>query len=43
MQIFVQLMNKFAFELGLTSSTIVNAHGMRNNKSTAHNIAVLTA
>jgi D-alanyl-D-alanine carboxypeptidase len=43
MQVFVQLMNIFALELGLSSSTIVNAHGMRNNKSNAHDIAVLTA
>lgn len=43
MEIFIQLMNTFAVELGLSNSTFVNAHGMCKNKSSARDIAILTS
>lgn len=43
MEVFVELMNTYATELGLTASTFVNAHGMCKNKSSARDIAVLTS
>lgn len=43
MAVFVELMNTYASQLGLGSSTFVNAHGMCKNKSSARDIAVLTS
>lgn len=43
MGVFIQLMNTYATELGLTNSTFLNAHGMCKNKSSARDIAILTS
>lgn len=42
-EVFVELMNSYANELGLTASVFVNVHGMRKNKSSARDISVLTS
>ena len=43
MQIFLQLMNTYANQLGLSTSSFVNVQGMCKNKSSARDIAVITS